>query len=69
MGNRYSLLREEEEEAEFQRLVEDVEVALRRPVGYRDVEAGLRRPSTPIVPHVEQYVETRHSEAWTNNGK
>ncbi|EJF64826.1 hypothetical protein DICSQDRAFT_124975 [Dichomitus squalens LYAD-421 SS1] len=48
MGNRYSLIREEEEEAEFQRLVEAVELAQRRSAGHGDLEAGLYQPPAPV---------------------
>ncbi|TBU33442.1 hypothetical protein BD311DRAFT_736184 [Dichomitus squalens] len=50
MGNRYSLIREEEEEeAEFQRLVEAVELAQRRSAGHGDLEAGLRLYPVPRI--------------------
>lgn len=49
MGNRYSFVREEEEEAEFRRLVEAVEIAQRRTTGHGDIEAGLYRPPGSAV--------------------
>ena len=50
MGNRYSFVREEEEEAEFRRLVEAVEIAQRRATGHSDIEAGLHRPTVAVAP-------------------
>ncbi|KAI0788317.1 hypothetical protein C8Q74DRAFT_1367063 [Fomes fomentarius] len=49
MGNSYSVAREEQEEEEFRRLVEAVEIAQQRSTGRDDLEAGLNdlRPPDP----------------------
>lgn len=49
MGNSYSVVREEQEEQEFQYLVEAVEVARWRAVQQDDLEAGWRRPNKPTL--------------------
>lgn len=48
MGNSYSVVREEQEEQEFQYLVEAVEVAQRRAVQQDDLEAGWRSPTSRV---------------------
>ncbi|OBZ72151.1 hypothetical protein A0H81_07392 [Grifola frondosa] len=41
MGNKYSVVREEADEAEFRRLVEAVEIAQQRAVPRDDIESGI----------------------------
>ncbi len=41
MGNSYSVVREEQEEAEFRRLVDAVEIAQQRSTRQDDLESGL----------------------------
>ena len=42
MGNSYSVVREEQEEEEFRRLVEAVEIAQQRSTRQADLESGLK---------------------------
>lgn len=48
MGNNYSVVREEQEEQEFQYLIEAVKVAHRRAVQQDDLEAGWRWPTSRV---------------------
>ena len=59
MGSSYSIVREEQEEEEFKRLVEAVEIAQQRSARQDDVELGLRSsqplqggpPTRPVATH------------------
>ncbi|KAI0706520.1 hypothetical protein C8Q76DRAFT_159734 [Earliella scabrosa] len=59
MGNSYSIVREEQEEEEFKRLIEAVEIAQQRSARQDDVELGLRSaqplqggpPTRPVATH------------------
>ena len=59
MGHSYSVAREEQEEEEFYRLIEAVEIAQQRSGQQDDLEGGLRRPR---VAHGRTYESLPHEE-------
>ncbi len=50
MGNSYSVVQEEQEEAEFRRLVDAVEIAQQRSTRQDDLESGLGLGSPLLNP-------------------
>ncbi|KAI0328304.1 hypothetical protein GY45DRAFT_1326588 [Cubamyces sp. BRFM 1775] len=68
MGHSYSVAQEEQEEEEFYRLIEAVEIAQQRPGQQDDLESGLRKPrvARERAHSLSQYAR-RHGDSEPNH--